>query len=426
MTSESSSLFRTLIGYLIVGTLIGLPFGHPALSALLATLIWFWKLNKQLVQLFRWAQHNIDIEPPELTGPVGDLTYRLSRQRKAQQTRLKRLNSAIHRFQQSASSMSDAIVIIDRNNELEWWNQAGHDLLGLIDEDRGNSVFNYFRDPRFVRFYRSSEQGEALQLKSTRDSDRIFEYRLHHFGDGDHVLVARDITEIHKLELMRRDFVSNASHELRTPLTVIHGYLETFLDSPLPAPLERPVDQMYQQSKRMTSLISDLLMLSKLENANEARNQDTISMRPLLVQIVEEAQALSGERNRRIELEISGEHNLKGEEREIYSAFSNLVFNAVRYTPKEGQIKIGWSDTAEGAELKVTDTGIGIPQSDIPRLTERFYRVDTGRSRESGGTGLGLAIVKHVLARHNAHLNIHSQLGTGSTFICSFPASRLN
>jgi two-component system phosphate regulon sensor histidine kinase PhoR len=424
MTPTISSLLGQAATYVVVGALIGALAGHPFIAATFALIIWIAVMAVQLSRLANWTRHEMDVSPPDLPGVFGEIAYLVVRYQRAQQRKQERLESALNRFQQSASSMSDAIVIVDKNDDIEWWNSAGSQLLGLIEDDRGQPVLNLFRNPEFVRYYRSKIHNDPIETRSN-DNKRMLEYRIHHFGDGDRVIVARDITEVQKLEQMRRDFVANASHELRTPLTVIHGYLETLQDQELSKMMRKAVDTMYSQSSRMEALVSDLLTLSKIEAKDEASKRDLVGISSLLTQMQVEAIALSAEKQHKITLTVDPDVDVYGNAKELQSALSNLVFNAVRYTPDGGSIDIKFERYGSGAMFSVTDTGMGIASHHIPRITERFYRVDEGRSRESGGTGLGLAIVKHVLARHNSTLGISSKLGEGSRFSCIFPAERV-
>jgi len=249
------------------------------------------------------------------------------------------------------------------------------------------------------------------------------------YGDNQRLLIARDVTRLRRLEAMRRDFVANVSHELRTPVTVLVGYLETLEeDAECARRWARPLALMREQATRMRRIVDDLLMLSRLETedaGHHPRARQPVDVPALLGRIVEEARALSGPRGHRIGLEAERGLGLAGSEGELASAFTNLLANAVQYTPEGGEIRVRWWSDAAGAHLAVSDTGIGIAPEHIPRLTERFYRVDVARSRATGGTGLGLAIVKHVLQRHDARLHIESEPGRGSTFRCDFPPERL-
>lgn len=322
--------------------------------------------------------------------------------------------------------MPDATVVLNRYDQIEWINKAAQENLGLQpSKDIGQHLSNLMRHPAFIRYLTVKDYEAPIEIPSPVDEQQQLSIRIIPYGQHQRLLIARDITRLKRLEEMRRDFVSNISHELRTPLTVIHGYLESMQDeaSGELSDWHDNIDMMLRQSSRMQSIVNDLLMLSRLENEEiKPSARDEVPVPSILYSIKEEAIALSGEKHHSITLECDDELGLYGIQNELYSAFSNLVFNATRYTPKGGSISIRWYQDKSGAHLEVEDTGIGIPLQHISRLTERFFRVDIGRSREIGGTGLGLAIVKHILERHQAKLRIKSQVNRGSTFICDFPS----
>lgn len=423
MYNSSHSIASNLLLTVVVGFLVGLIIGYPGWTLSITLIIWGLYQIKQFNRLQQWLMSNDRTNVPESQGYWGELFDELSRDQKRQQQRTLSLRNVIHRFQQSSAALSDAIVIIDGQNHLEWWNRAAESLLGMkLQTDRGRSVMNLLRDPRFVRYYRKGLYEDPLELASPIQSDIVLEYRITRFGAGDRILVARDITRLKQLEQTRQDFVANASHELRTPLTVIRGYLETFLDQELPKPLQRGLSQMDSQSKRMENLVSDLLLLSRLEASAHVSDELPVPLHSIVGRIQEDALALGTDKNQTISADLETESTLLGQESEIYGAISNLVFNAVRYTPAGGRIKLRWWTDKKGGHFSVQDNGAGIDSIHLPRLQERFYRVDESRSSDSGGTGLGLAIVKHVMLRHGGRLTINSQLGKGSTFTCLFPS----
>jgi len=339
-----------------------------------------------------------------------------------------RLQAVIDRVQESTAALKDAVIMLDRDGNLEWWNRAAETLLGLkTPQDSGQPVSNLVRHPRFKEYFEQGNYREPLELPSPI-SDRLrLQFHITRYGNQEHLMLVRDITRLFQLEQMRKDFVANVSHELRTPLTVIAGYLETLLDNVenVNPRWLRALQQMQQQGARMQTLLNDLLLLAKLEATDYPSDNTPVAVDLLLLSIKNDAQALSGSRNHRISLEADPHLKLKGSEAELRSAFSNLVFNAVKYSPDEGEIRIRWWDDEQGAHLGVQDSGIGIEAKHLPRLTERFYRVDSSRASNTGGTGLGLAIVKHVLLRHRARLEISSVLGKGSTFTCHFPPTQV-
>ncbi|WP_236212312.1 phosphate regulon sensor histidine kinase PhoR [Metapseudomonas otitidis] len=387
-----------------------------------------WTLS-QLLRLHKWLkEHKPDEPPPDgygLWGEVFDSIYHL--QRRDQRVR-GRLQAVIDRVQESTAALKDAVVMLDSEGNLDWWNRAAENLLGLkTPQDSGQPVTNLVRHPRFKEYFEQENYREALELPSPVNDRLRLQFHITQYGNREHLMLVRDITRLHQLEQMRKDFVANVSHELRTPLTVIAGYLETLLDNvdDVNPRWGRALQQMHQQAGRMQNLLNDLLLLAKLEATDYPSDNQPVEVEALLQSIRHDALALSGSRQHRIELEADAGVRLRGSEAELRSAFSNLVFNAVKYTPDGGDIRIRWWCDELGAHLAVQDSGIGIEAKHLPRLTERFYRVDSSRASNTGGTGLGLAIVKHVLIRHRARLDISSVLNHGSTFTCHFPPAQV-
>ncbi|MGB0732867.1 MAG: phosphate regulon sensor histidine kinase PhoR [Pontibacterium sp.] len=409
--------------YLVFGLVIGVLVDVPVIGVLLALFVWCIRQIYQITRLSNWLLANEDDEPPESFGYWGEIYDTLAKRNKRFAARERHLKDVIERFQQSSAALPDAVVIVNDLDNLEWWNRSATKLLGLRDDyDRGKPIINLLRDPMFVRYFKRTDHSDnqPLMLPSPVDNDIELQYQITRFGLGSKLIVARDVTQMVRLEQTRQDFVANASHELRTPLTVIIGYLETYLDMPIPKPLERGLTQMQSQAKRMQNLVSDLLLLSRLESSRQSIEEKPVQLQSMIMHMVDAAKELSGERGHTFEIDINSDYDIKGQEMELHSAFSNLIYNAVRYTPDKGHIVIRWQVSSTEGEFSVTDNGIGIESKHISRLTERFYRVDSSRSSESGGTGLGLAIVKHVLWRHGANLDIKSQPGIGSTFSCHF------
>ena len=422
-------LIRRLLLLVGVCLLLGLITGEYAWALLLGLAGYLgWHLQ-QLLRLHKWLRtRQGDEAPPDgygLWGEVFDSIYHL--QRRDQKVR-GRLQAVIDRVQESTAALKDAVIMLDRDGNLEWWNIAAEKLLGLkTPQDSGQQISNLVRDPRFIEYFENHNYNEPLELPSPV-SDRLrLQFHITQYGNREHLMLVRDITRLYQLEQMRKDFVANVSHELRTPLTVISGYLETLLDNveDVNPRWLRALQQMQQQGGRMQNLLNDLLLLAKLEATDYPSDNQPVAVDLLLLSIKNDAQALSGERHHRISLEADPHLKLKGSEAEVRSAFSNLVFNAVKYTPDEGNIQIRWWGDEQGAHLSVQDSGLGIEAKHLPRLTERFYRVDSSRASNTGGTGLGLAIVKHVLLRHRARLEIVSSLGKGSTFTCHFPTQQV-
>lgn len=412
-----------LLLFIAIG--IGWLVDELSLVLIVTLLLWSGYHLFMLVQTLRWVNSK-KADPPDLPGIWGDLIYTLYRKQKSYRDREAALTSVINRYQQSSAALKDAVVIVDTQDRLEWWNSAAEELLGLQPLiDRSKSILNLLRDPRFIRYYKRRQYQEPLELSSPINDQMTLQYSITLFGEGDRLLVARDISRMKQLEQVRQSFVSNASHELRTPLTVMRGYLETFLDQELPRPIMRGLQQMEQQTHRMEGLVRDMLMLSRLESTRHVTEEYPVDIHQLLKDIKRDALVLSGEKEHQIELTLDPEYDLVGQDNELHSAFSNLVFNAVRYTPPGSNINIRWQVTNNEGIVCVEDNGQGIESHHIPRLTERFYRIDESRSTESGGTGLGLSIVKHVVIRHGGQLKIHSRVGQGSRFSCHFPIDHI-
>ena len=414
-----------LLGAVLLLSLLSGALGWSLALCLAAYLGW---LLRDLLRLQRWLENaQPRDEVPEAYGlweALYDRIYLL--QRRNREAR-ERLQAVINRAQQSTTALRDAVVMLDSDGNLEWWNPAGHRLLGLqTPQDAGQPVVNLVRHPRFKEYFERKDFREPLNLRSPVDPNLHLQIFITLYGQREHLLVARDVTRMQQLEQMRKDFVANVSHELRTPLTVISGYLETLLDhaDALAPRWQRPMQQMQQQATRMSHLLDDLLLLARLEATDYPAENQPVAVERLLQTIRTDALALSGARGHRIQLESEPDLLLKGCESELRSAFSNLVFNAVKYTPDGGEVLIRWWSDEQGAYLAVRDNGIGIEARHLPRLTERFYRVDASRAADTGGTGLGLAIVKHVLLRHRGRLEVVSQPGQGSTFTCHFAAAQ--
>ncbi len=421
-------LFTRLLLLLFVCAIIGFLSGEfSAVLALGLGAYLVWTL-RQLLRLHGWLhEHNGEDEPPQshgLWGEVFDSIYKLQVRNARSRGRLQ---AVIDRMQSSTAALNDAVIMLDSQGNLEWWNPAAETLLGLkTQQDAGQPITNLVRHPRFMSYFKREDYREVLELPSPVNERLRLQYQVTQYGNREHLMLVRDVTHVHQLEQMRKDFIANVSHELRTPLTVIAGYLETFLDNSdgFHPRWTRALQQMQQQSCRMQNLLNDLLLLARLEATEQPVEGQPVAIETLLHTIQRDALALSGHQHQ-ITLKVDYPSRLKGNETELRSAFSNLVFNAVRYTPSNSVIDIHWWTDASGGHLAVKDNGPGIDSHHLPRLTERFYRVDASRSSSTGGTGLGLAIVKHVLMRHHGNLSISSVLGQGSTFTCHFQPSQL-
>ncbi|HEX6138200.1 MAG TPA: phosphate regulon sensor histidine kinase PhoR [Casimicrobiaceae bacterium] len=382
---------------------------------------------RHLQRIGDWADGPLDAEVPEGRGvwaqPFAAI-YRRVRIRSAYERDLRHI---IERFQQASEAIPDGIVVLDAGNRIDWANPRALAQLGLaLKQDRGQPIVNLLRQPEFHRYLDAGDYGASIIVASNRDPGRRLALQLVPFAADQKLLMSRDVTELEAVGRMRRDFVANVSHELKTPLTVISGFVETLQDVDVDARQRaRFLQLMQEQARNMQRLVADLLTLSALESDQNPLHEDRFAVVPLLLALSADAKALSrGEH--RIELDIADAATLTGSREELASAFGNLVSNAVRYTPSDGTITLRWRVDDDGSGVfAVADTGIGIAAEYLPRLTERFYRVDRSRSRATGGTGLGLAIVKHVLLRHQAELEIASGRGKGSTFAVRLPARRV-
>jgi two-component system phosphate regulon sensor histidine kinase PhoR len=407
----------------IIAVIIGMLIDQLAWTLVLFA---FWYIGWCLWQMLRlniWLNGSRKSQPPEATGLWGDVfdaIYHLQRRQKREK---KNLQAVINRVQETTSALKDGVILLDWRGYLDWWNPAAQRLLGFYNSDQGQSVINFIRHPRFVDYFEAGDYSEPLDIPSPRFPDKRLQFQITRFGKNERLIVVRDITQIYHLEQMRKDFVANVSHELRTPLTVISGYLETMADNNKTPTWDKPLEQMQQQSKRMSLLINDLIMLSKLETTDTGFNQKRVELEPLLQTVKSEAAVLSDEKQQTLTLECTPKLSIIGNEKELHSAFSNLVVNAVKYTPEGGKIAMRLWRSGPRIYYSVSDNGVGFDAKHIPHLTERFYRVDASRNSGTGGTGLGLAIVKHVLLRHDAELQINSEVGKGSVFTCVLPAN---
>jgi two-component system phosphate regulon sensor histidine kinase PhoR len=395
------------------------------LSALLLALLFHHLYN--LSALYRWLQNARPETAPVGTGAWEYVYSHLLRMLKRHEQSKVRLSEALSRFQLAGAALPDAVVILGEGDRIEWCNPKAEDYLGLDNErDRGQQITYIVRHPQFVEHLSSGQVGESLVLRVSREQgDVMLSVQLVPYGDRQKLILGRDITRWERLETTRRDFVANVSHELRTPLTVVGGFLETLTDmkNPDPEMTRRSIMLMAQQTSRMTRLVEDLLTLSRLESTQNPLHEEDVNVPDLVKTLHQDAVALSAGRHK-LRVRLESHDWLKGNTEELRSAFGNLISNAVRYTPENGEVEIRWERREGNPVFAVRDTGIGIEPQHIDRLTERFYRVDRSRSRETGGTGLGLAIVKHVLNRHQARLEVQSSLGRGSTFSVIFPEAR--
>ncbi|WP_273777736.1 phosphate regulon sensor histidine kinase PhoR [Acinetobacter sp. GSS19] len=415
---------RLLAFFLVIASLIGFGIGYLWICILLSFGLFFVLQMRSLYLVNDWISHHPYDAPPNLSGIWGALLFNVYRAQRQERIVQAEMVGLIDRAQSSLVALAEAVALIDDQHQLEWWNPAAEKLLGIQPLDRGRNILTILRQPNFIEYFNNIDQSpDGLKMQSSMLEDRYVQIKLTRFGGESRLLVAYDVTRMHNLEQMRKDFVDNISHELRTPLTVLSGYIETFTDQEDISPRwKRAFDQMQAQTKRMNALVNDLLLLSRLENNKSQTNRNQIiDMRELMNQVFDDAQAYNVDFGHTLNLDIDSHCDLIGSDIELASAFSNLITNAIKYTPKGGTITISWRDENDQGCFSVQDNGIGIDPKHIPRLTERFYRVDSGRSRETGGTGLGLAIVKHVLMQHGAHLEIESKENQGSIFKAIFP-----
>ncbi len=413
-------LFALLI-WAVAGALpAALFFGIGALLRLFSHL-------RNLAAFERWLKDPETEQVPDGSGLWEDAFSQLHKLTQEHHKEREQHAAALHQMEQATSALPEGVVILDEADRIEWCNPLAEHHFGLDGErDMGQQITYLARQPEFVGYLTRKEFAEPLILRGLRHDDLVLSIKCIAYGSGKRLLISRDITHLERIETMRRDFVANVSHELRTPLTVVNGFVETMQDMPtLDNDMSRrALHLMGDQTKRMASLVNDLLTLSRLENEQNALHEEKVDVPQLARTLYEEGRSLSnGQHNIRVEIE--SEARLSGSTDELHSAFSNLVTNAIRYTPPGGDILLRWHEQADGHMVfSVKDSGIGIAPQHISRLTERFYRVDRSRSRETGGTGLGLAIVKHIAIRHHAQLEIASEEGKGSTFSIVFPARR--
>lgn len=415
---------------LALAAIVGYAVGHVSWVMLTSLCLYYLYNLYQLRRFNHWLNRDSsesDSEPPESFGLWGDIFDGIYRLQKQERRASSYLANIIDKAQESSAALEMAVVMINRQGNLDWWNFAAEKLLGLQSpKDRNQSITNLIRNPSFSEYFHSENYDETLKMEAPGESNKILEFQIALFGENERLMIVRDITQLHRLESMRKDFVGNVSHELGTPITVIKGYLETILDNLdlLNEKWHKPMHQMQQQSMRMENIVRDLLMLSSLETKGLTKTQDIIDLNRLFSEIKNDSQQMFKEKAHTFELACPPSLCLIGKRSELYSAISNLVVNAAKYTAIGGHIKLSANRGMESLDIAVADNGIGIENHHIPRLTERFYRIDGSRSADTGGTGLGLAIVKHILARHEAELVIKSHYGEGSTFICRLPLSR--
>lgn len=418
------SILASAVVGMLAGWLTQAAVGWALFSGGLFLQLWYHLRHFALLE--RWSRQPTLTTRLQGGGVWDEVLARLYRHERAleQEVSAARRNSRM--YVAAGQALIDGLISLDRSGHIEWCNASAEEMLGLDRRrDLGQPLLNLVRHPGFVAHFRRADFSAPFCMASPADADRVLSVHVVTYGGERHLLQLRDITQSRRLDEMRRDFVANVSHELRTPLTVLSGFIETLAGLELDETERQSfLKLMGEQSTRMQRLLDELLVLSNLESSPPPPVTERINMTELIGKVLRDAQALSAGRHR-IWLESEGNGDLLGADSEIASALSNLASNAVRYTPEGGEIKLVWRVSAGGARFTVADTGIGIDAKHLPRLTERFYRVDRSRSRETGGTGLGLSIVKHALHRHQAHLEVDSAPGKGSRFTACFPPARV-
>ncbi|WP_165310448.1 phosphate regulon sensor histidine kinase PhoR [Vibrio ziniensis] len=403
---------------------VGWIFGYMPWLLLAATAIQLvWHLHNQM-RLSAWLWDEKRLTPPSGSGNWESLFNGIYRLQQRQRKKRKELTNLIRRFRNGAESLPDAVVVFRSEGNIVWCNRLAQHLLGFRwPDDSGQPISNLIRTPDFIKYLQKDDFSEPLEMRSPLNVERMLELRIVPYTEGEHLMVVRDVTQIKQLEGMRRNFFANVSHELRTPMTVLQGYLEMTED---PEILSGPMwgkahGVMTEQLNRMNSLVNQLLTLSKIEAAPMHELEDVVNVPEMLEILEKEAISLSGSDEHKLSFEIDKNLKVLADEDQLRSAISNLVYNAVKYTPPGAEVYVRWYQTPQGACLEVEDKGDGIEPQHLHRLTERFYRVDKARSRDTGGSGLGLAIVKHALSHHDSHLDIESEVGKGSKFSFVLP-----
>ena len=426
MSPHQKNEITSLLGIIVASALIGALFNQTLLFVALALFTYIIFMLRNAFKLQDWLEQKKDL--PDAWGYWGEIFNELHILEKKKFKQQKLLSVALSRFKKAAEALPDGVVILSQHNEIEWINPVASSLLGInYPQDAGQKINNLIRHPDFQRYLIKNNFSKTITLPAPENADNTLTMQIIPFGYKQKMIFCRDITHISKLEEMRTNFVSNVSHEMRSPLTVLSGYLEMFSDKPPKDEknFKSAIDNMYQQAMRMQRLVTDLLALSKMETA-PIEHMKLVNISTLLITLKENAEILSQDKHHKINLQADENLNLRGNVDELHSLFANLINNAVRYTPENGIISISWEKQNDEAVFTVTDNGPGIAAQHIPHLTERFYRADADRSRESGGTGLGLAIVKYAVERHDGRMEIHSTLGEGSTFTCYFPSQRFS
>lgn len=427
MSAVGWAAISRLVIVLVIFIPVGLITGNLALTLAIVfgayALIQIWNL----LRLEHWLRRRRFVQAPDISGPWGDVVAIVSRIYRRKQFHKSRVIGLLREFRSLTIAMPEGAILLGPDHEILWFNRLAAQWLSLRRKrDRGIRIENLVRHPVFIDYLREGHPADGVVVHDSGESGRWLAYNLVKTGDGERsLLIVRDVSREMQVESLRKEFVANASHELRSPLTVIAGYLDALADDQALDPAwGAPIMEMRRQSERMSTILNDLLELSKLESGERRQVEQPVDIGGMLAMLRREV-ASREHRPQSITLRIDSESWLLAAEGEIHSIISNLVSNAVKYTPVQGEIELRWWTDPAGAHVCVRDTGVGIAAENIPRLTERFYRVDSGRSRDLGGSGLGLAIVKHALQRHEGTLTVESVEGIGSTFTCHFPPSRI-
>ncbi len=409
----------------LLAILLGMVIGQVKTVLLIFMLGWLGWYFSNLVKLERWLEQGKKYSPPVSHGLWGHVFTEIYHMQQRKRRRNKKLVKLLGRFRESTAALPEGVIVLREQGDVEWWNDKAGELLGLkYPQDVDRRLTNLLRNPEVMDYFRHTEAEKPVRFPSPLDELKILSLKIVPYGNNQKLVVVRDVTLNKRIEEMQRDFVANISHELRTPLTVIHGYLENLLEESDDLDAERlqhTFRVMQQQAIRMRQLTDDLTTLSNVDNEKIGPRNEIVNVPQMLSSLQEEAQILSGDSNHTFVVEVDEKLFLRGDSKELDSVFTNLMVNAINYTPTGGAIRIRWYQDDSGAHFEVNDTGIGIAPYHVERLTERFYRVDVARSRHTGGSGLGLAIVTRALQRHQANLRIDSEIGRGSAFICDFP-----
>lgn len=424
MQEGLGSEFQRILLVVVVMLIIGASSGYIIEAMLFGLGAYLVYTLRNVRKLYRWLAQDDNGLPPEMSGVLGDLSDEFYRSRQRVEQAKKNYTALALRIRQITAAVDDGIVLLNTDRSLDWWNPSATALLDFKSTDQGEVISNLIRNPVFVNYILGNDFSRPLEMRSPQNPAQIFLFMASTFGRGEIVLMVRDITRLRNLEEMRKEFVANISHELRTPLTVLIGYIETLEanSDALPPSWKKALLQMDQQTKRLNALTDDLVMLSRLESSPPEAHRQNVDLGNMLASIVDNARIIS-QGSHSITLSCENNIGLPGTSRELHSAFSNLIFNAVKHNPQGCEVAVSCYRRGDEVIVDVKDNGSGVDSKHLPRLTERFYRVDDSRTTASGGTGLGLAIVKHVLARHNGKLVITSTLGRGSTFSCVFSST---